>query len=484
MKRISRRIISFIMALTFILTSFSISKSYAQETQGSITVNNATDGKTYGAYKIFDLTYSGEGKEKSVSYTINPEWKEFFNGEKGQKYIVATNTENNLNPIVVDGNDKYINITENNIAEFAKDAQEEISSKTKIQEVSAASGVAKFSGLALGYYLVHPQGASEAKVGQNSIVSLTSTLPNGEINAKGDYPTIEKTVNKKSADIGEKVTFTVSGKVPDTRGYNEYEYTLEDTLSKGLLLDKNSVKVLVGSNDITSKATVNTNNDQQLLVTLNKEILKTLKVGDEIKLTYEVEITKDAVIGNGGNLNEVDLTYSKDPKDKENKDKTPKSKVKVYTGKIKVKKTEKGKEKVLEGAQFVLKNSLGKFFKQGDDKKVTWVESIDQATKLTTDKSGNLSFEGLKAGKYALKETKAPKGYNLLTSDTEVSLSDNDSSDKTLKMEAESKVENSTGLELPKTGGKGTKIFTVVGGLIIFYVGFTVIKDKRKSLGR
>lgn len=482
MKNKIQKIFRMMLALVLLLTSMGINNVFAAK-NGSITVNGTTEGKTYGIYKIFDLTY----KDDNVSYTIADEWKDFFTKGDGKEFIVdQNNASNSLNTIVVDGNVKYINITEDNVAEFAKKAMGEMHNKTRVGVQKATGTSLKFTGLELGYYLLHPEGASEAAAGQSSIVSLTSTKPDGEVKVKGIYPTIKKEADKKSADYGEKVSFTITGKVPDPTGYKKYEYVLKDSLPKGLSIDANSIKVTIGGTEKTANIT-KVVNGQDLSVTFN--ILELVKkssaiVGQEIKLTYDTTVNKDFVLGNQGQENKAHLEFSNDPKDESKKDKTPDEKVKVYSGKIKVLKYAKGdKKKKLEGAQFALKNSEGKYYKleeTNDKKKVTWVDQEKDATVLTSDKNGELEFTGIKAGTYKLKETKAPDGYNLLTEEKEVVLKDGTNGADTVTMEATSDVENSSGTELPKVGGAGTKLFALVGGLVILYAGFSLIRGKIK----
>jgi len=482
MKNRIQKIFQMLLALILLVTSMGLNTAFA-DGAGSITVKGTTEGKTYGIYKIFDLTY----KDDNVSYTIADEWKDFFTKGNGKEFIVdQNNASNSLNPIVVDGKVKYINITEANVAKFAKTAMAEMADKTR-QDVQTATGeTLTFTGLALGYYLVHPEGASEAATGQSSIVSLTSTMPKGEVEVKGIYPTIKKEAKTKSADYGEKVSFTITGKVPDPTGYKKYEYVLKDSLPKGLTIDKDSIKVTINGTEQTEHITKAVNG-QDLSVTFNiLELVKnnSVKVGQEIKLTYDTTVNKDFNLGNQGEENKAHVEFSNDPKDESKKDKTPDEKVKVYSGKIKVLKYAKGnKEKKLEGAQFVLKNSEGKFYKldtANDEKKVTWVDE-GQATVLTSDNKGELEFTGIKAGTYKLKETKAPDGYNLLTEEVAVVLKDGSSeADAEVKMEATSDVENSSGAELPKVGGAGTKLFALVGGLVILYAGFSLIRGKIK----
>ena len=479
MKDSIQKIFRMMLALALLLTSIGANNVFAAG-NGSITVNGTTVGKSYGIYKIFDLTYQGD----NVSYTIANEWKDFFEKGKGKVFIVDENRDGKLNPIVIDNKVKYINITDANIATFAKTAMGEMHNKTK-QDVKTATGTSLiFSNLPLGYYLVHPEGATESAQGQTSIVSLTSTKPSGTVIVKGKYPIIKKKADKKSADYGEKITFTITGKVPDSTGYSKYEYVLKDTLPKGLTIDQDSIKVTIKENVQTANITKKVENQN---ITVTFDILKLVKnpdvkAGDEIKVTYDTTVNKDFVLGNKGEENKANVEFSNDPKNGENKDKTPEEKVKVYSGKIKVIKYDKKNEnKKLEGAEFVLKNSEGKFYKleeTKDTKKVTWVEEAE-ATKLTTNSNGELEFTGIKAGTYKLKETKAPSGYNLLTEEVTVTLTDG-KNNTTINMNAESKVANSSGVELPGTGGAGTKLFTMLGGAVILYAALSLIRRKIK----
>lgn len=481
-----KRILGVMMALVLILsTGLSSSKALAASpNKGTITVTGTTEGKSYSAYKIFDLTQSGE----NVSYTIAEEWKDFFTNGAGKEYIADKNDEQgNLNPIVVSGAVKYINITNENIADFAKAAMGELNKEgiKKTQTKKADSETLTFSGLELGYYLVHPEGATDKADGQNSIVSLTSTTPSAEVKVKGTYPTVEKKVDKPTADIGQELTYTLTSKVPDTTGYSKYTFKMTDKLSKGLTFVSNSDEVIVtiGGETITEHVTKNING-QDLEVSF--EMLKLQnKVGQEIKITYKAKLNKDAVITDKANPNEVTLEYSNDPKNHGSTD-TTKDNEKVFTAKVIVNKVD-GKDKTtpLAGAKFKLKNDQGKYYKvDPSTKEVTWVHK-DEATEVETkivDRNATASFEGLAAGKYNLEETKAPDGYNLLTKDIEVEIKvTKENETVTAIIDGQATVENNSGVALPGTGGMGTTLFTILGGGVILIALFSLAKGKLKK---
>ena len=76
---------------------------------------------------------------------------------------------------------------------------------------------------------------------------------------------------------------------------------------------------------------------------------------------------------------------------------------------------------------------------------------------------------------YALKETEAPAGYNMLTDLFPIA------PDKTNTLAAV--VKNNAGSVLPSTGGTGTVIFYVVGGILVAGAG-VFLAARRKMAGK
>ena len=113
-----------------------------------------------------------------------------------------------------------------------------------------------------------------------------------------------------------------------------------------------------------------------------------------------------------------------------------------------------------------------------------------------TDAGGYLSFAGLDAGTYKITELEAPEGYNKLSPDTiTVTLSaqyiaaDNrfvwtcKMGTTTIDSQIDGcyhfQVANNKGATLPGTGGMGTTIFYVVGGLLIVCAGALLVTKIR-----
>ena len=492
--------------------------------KGSITVTNpVTDPNaektTYEAYRIFDMTTNGatddKGNYTAVAYTINSDWEEFFIGENapGAAYLVdENNEEGTLNGITVYGQTKYINITDDNVAEFAKKAFEYAQNKSVTATISVTvdkgENKVKFEDLDLGYYMVYPKGASVQKEPYTSIVSITNTAPNGTVEQKAVYPTLTKTADDVSTEVGQKVTYTLNSNVPDTTGYTAYEFTFKDKTSYGLTFDGvNSITVKIGDKVLkdTEYTVDQTEADFALTINLLKED-KTAKYAYNapIVVTYTATVNENAVskIDN----NNATLTYNNDPKNAESKDTTPTVEVKTYSSKLVINKVDGSNTKIkLKDAKFVLRvKSLGNvdgdsheidiaagkyYYYDTKTKDVKWItvesekpEDLAKDNTITvvvTDDNGVAAFSGLENGVYELIEVEAPSGYNLLTTPTEVTISGSDSDEA--KLTVTSEVKNNSGSTLPTTGGMGTTIFYVLGAALVVGCGVVLVSKKRMN---
>lgn len=489
-KKIFALLIVVALAITMSIAAFA-----APATKGSITVNNTVAGKTYDVYKIFDLTYS-DGTPKAVAYTIDSDWVAFFNGA-GSQYIVDADTDPaSLNPIVVNGVTKYINITEANKSQFAQDALEYAAAKTPDASQVAVGDSVVFEGLELGYYLVYPEGAADIKDTYASICSLTSTVPDATVNVKADYPTIDKVVDDSNVEVGQEVTFTITGKVPDTTGYEHYTYIISDTMSSGLLFTEETAgfKVMFGDTDVTADvAPVIENNG----FTLTYDMTQYQDyVGQTITITYKAVVTEEAV-NSDTTENSATLEYSNDPKDETSTSVTPPVIVKVHSSMITVNKVDANDTNIpLAGAKFVLMNSEGKYYQAMKDgviitnvasttglTDVNWVDSIDDATVLVTGEDGKIEFIGIENGDYSLVEIEAPEGYNKLTSPVNVKVGYNEEGTAIVEKGTNhvEQVKNNSGNELPETGGIGTMLFVIFGGLAVLAAGIFLVTNRRMS---
>lgn len=465
----SKRILSLLLVLMMVL-SLSVT-AFAAET-GTITVDNPVTGETYTAYKIFDVSYNNDG---AYSYTIqgDSEWFDTVNAYT-----------NGLTLTQVTGTNTYIVKTTDAFSApaFAVALKAAVAGKTGTT-LAVQDGKATVTGLELGYYFV----AST----NGALCNLTTTNPSVTIHDKNDIP-FDKVDDKESVDVGETVTYTITGKVPDTTGFTSYTYKFTDTMSEGLTFQKDIV-VKIGDTDVTNACTITytPSEDAATGFELTIPVMNYQdKVGAAITVTYTAVVNEHAVATVENN--KATLTYSNDPTDSSSTTTTPEDKETVYSAKIVIDKYAANTENPedhstkLKDAQFVLYKEVegGKqYYKWNDtDKKVTWVADKKDATVKTTDENGAASFDGVKDGTYYLEEIAAPAGYNLLKDPVEVVVNGTTATaENTETLAPIAAIANSTGAVLPSTGGIGTTIFYVLGGLLVAGAAILLVTKKRMS---
>lgn len=442
MRKLFRVLLALAMTLALAVPAF------AAETTGSITITNPQGDHTYTA----------------------------FNTVKAYADVAA----NGLNLTAVADTGKY------NVSSSAGFSAASFAQYLKTKADSLGTGTAfiedgntmKASGLALGYYFVSSTSGTVCEL---------ATAKDIQIRDKNEVPEIKKDVddNDRTVEIGQKLTYTITGKVPSTKGYDEFTYQVTDTMTEGLTFN-NDVTVTIGGVDVTSAATI-TNNGNGFVASVNMMHYQD-QIDAPVVITYTATVNEKA-IQSDKETNTATLKYSNDPANKDSF-KESSVEVNVFSFNIVINKYAKGNENTkLEGAKFVLKNAENKYYKyDAATKAVTWVDDKSAATEVRTDANGAARFDGLQAGTYSLEETVAPAGYNQLTKDITIVLDKNGSA--TIDGAASAPgadhslttgVANSTGTVLPETGGTGIVIFVALGALAVICSGVFLVTNKRMS---
>lgn len=463
-----RKLFTVLLALAMTL-ALAVS-AFAADT-GSITITNPQGDHTYTAYNIFDVTYSGD----NYSYTISGT-EAAFNTVKAYADVAA----NGLNLTAVANTNKYnVSIGAGfSAASFAQYLKTNVGSLGTGTAFTKVGDTMKASDLALGYYFVS---------GTSGTVCELATAKDIQIRDKNEVPQIEKVVNDDdgTVEIGQVLTYTITGKVPSTKGYTEFTYQVTDTMTEGLTFNKD-VKVTIGGVDVTAAATI-TNNENGFVASVNMMNYQD-QIDAPVVITYTATVNENA-IQREKETNAATLKYSNNPADKTTFEESS-VEVDVFSFNIVINKyAANNAETKLEGAKFVLKNNEGKYYKyDAATKAVTWVAAKADATEVSTDANGAARFDGLQAGTYSLEETVAPAGYNQLTKDITIVLDKNGSA--TIDGAASAPgadhslttgVANSTGTVLPETGGTGTVIFVALGALAVICAGVFLVTNKRMS---
>lgn len=498
-KRIASMALATIMAVV-LLASALPTKAFAATT-GNLTITSQSaefGGKDVKAWQMFSATATADGS--NASYTLNAAWESFFTTKIGGN-MTGLSSEG-LSQAAIE----YVNALgasdSANVIDFAKKAsdwakkQNILATATVTATASGNSYVATFTGLALGYYVVSPEGGSTANRGTDAILANV-VKADQNVNLKSEYPTIEKTVdgqNHADAQVGDTLNFELKSKVPNMTEYTTYVFNFVDTLSKGLTLDQNSIKVTIGGSelqkdvDYTVSATGGNGAATELKIIMTD--FKTKhgdKAGQEIKVTYSASINEHAVAGQDDAGNSAKLEYSNDPIKGGTGTSVP-SVTHGYTFDFDINKTDGTDGSALAGAVFQLqKKGEGTTVKlivenAGDETQPAVVRSAktgegNAVDTITTPESGKITFKGLDAAEYQLVETKAPDGYNKLQKPVDVTIVANYDQDGTLNNwtvngggnDVALNIQNNKGTLLPETGGMGTILFTLVGAAAIGY---------------
>ena len=486
-----KRVVSTLLALVLVL---ALAGTAAAAGEGSITIDNAVKGKTYNIYRIFDLDSHSEDYQ-ALNYKVSAKWAAFFaKGAEGLNYVDIDELG-------------YVTWKENaSAADFAAKAIAFAKAQniTNDGQKTADSSTVAFTGLDLGYYLV------QSDLG--ALCSLDTTMPDVTIKEKNSEPTVEKKVKEDStgafgqtndADIGQTVDFETTITVVDGQPKG---YVLHDTMSAGLTFNKTTVEVKIGERILTAGTdytlvTEGLNDDCAFEVRFiddkdengNATGSHALKPNDVVTVTYSATVNENAVIGGEGNPNTTKLNYTEGSTTTKE---TPESKTYTYVWKFDVLKytMKDSTETPLAGAKFVLYKTVdGKnyYVKVTDGKVTGWTETKAEGTVFETpDDDGSFTISGLDADTYYLEEVEAPAGYNKLAAPVKVTITASINAATNVGTATVTygenstgtvKIENKTGVELPSTGGVGTTIFYVIGGLLMAVAVVLLVTKKKMS---
>lgn len=464
------------MIMVFSMSTVAFAAHGTNDDSGSITINNAVEGHTYNAYQILVLeSYNTDAK--AYAYKANDAWKGWL--ETQTQYVS------------IDAQGYVTWVKDADPAAFAKAALAHATEESikPVATKTAGSTTVSFTGLNLGYYLI------DTTLG--TLCSLDTTTPDVQMQEKNEVPSQKKEVQEDSdgswgdentAEIGDTVNYrtTINAK-PGAQ-----KYVLHDEMSAGLTLDPDSIE----AKGLT-KGTGEDNGDYHVVTTglsdgctfevvFHQSYLDTITADMDIVVTYNAVVNENAEVSPSANPNKTTLKYGEDSEFE-----TVPSETKTYTFKVDVVKTD-DKNKVLDGAQFKLYDA-----KTGGNE-IALVKVSDGVYRFAkvgetgeeyiTTVNGQLEIKGFDANtNYYLEETKAPDGYNKLAEREEIAV-------KEANLEASVSndtwqsggvhIVNKTGSLIPSTGGMGTTIFYIIGGVLVAAAGIFFVIRRRVSAGK
>lgn len=515
------------LLLVLVMVFALATTAFAEETTYSITINNSAKDHTYEAYQIFTGDLSGTTLSNIVWGSGVSEAGQTALGDAAAK-AETLKTEADAKA--------FAKAVAPYLTTAAGSANTVTDGKYVISGLAAGYYLVKDQDGSLtgdndSYteYIIQVVG--------NVTATPKSDVPEVQKKVKdiNDSTDTTKTDWQDSADydIGDSIPFQLKATLANNvSSYTTYKVVFHDTLSKGLTLNAtygeggqnanvvtSGVTVKVGDADADKAAnfviTAVKNTDGTTTLTVSCDDVKALGAGNSSVITveYTAKLNENAVLGSAGNPNEVYLEYSNNPNKSEHGNnetgETPKDVVIVFTYKTIINKVD-SENKPLTGAAF----KLEKLIKGKDGAADTWTTVKEFTVDETTT---SFTFSGLDDGQYKLTETKTPVGYNTIdpiyfvieathdeTADAlalktlNAYLTDANGNKQTEMKGGESvnidlgtvdptagsittTVVNKSGSELPSTGGIGTTIFYVLGGVLVLAAVVLLVTKKRMS---
>ena len=478
----TKKLISLVLAVLMLLTLTNVAFA-AESGKGSITISNATAGKDYTAYKIFDAVIDGNDH---VTYTYNGTvaWDNdsgyFYKDAAG--FITATEDATDDDGYLTDEAISFL-------ATLKGDA---------VETIEASSDTVVFDDLDYGYYYIETT--------NGAAVTIDSAIPDAVVYDKNQTTDFEKTVitgyktngdpilaETNTVSIGDKVTYQIKIDATNYNGKNYItNYYVYDTMDEALTFNGDLVVSVNGTALQSSKYTFVTGEDAApynfeinipwvdsdgkfLYNTTNSTILVVYSatVNEKVKTAGPMKNTAEY------NFNELP-TPPEGPEEKfidPDPDK-PKRETESYSTELKVCKVDEDGDP-LSGAKFSISGDSYKasiiseyifaevgtatgthyMLKDGTyttddpiledyvdsddgvtvkatkdlydslDKKYALIETITKDTDVSkfvaeawVDDGGILTFTGLGEGDYLITELVAPNGYNILPNPILVSI--------------------------------------------------------------
>ena len=554
-KKLAAVLLSLVLVLALAVPASAQTGNY------SITITDTNSSHTYTAYQIFKGDISGSDTEPDPYVLSNIQWGD------------GVNTEGLITALR--GVEGFTGLAENataaDVAELLANAEALDTFLGVINGTPGFLGEPTGNGVTpgpeqttctirlteAGYYLVK-DAVAEGALGQSVSDYIVQVLGEESMAPKdSDVPTVEKKVSEEDFrqddgygygyndvadwDIGDSVPFKLIGSIPDMSAYETYEYIFNDTLSNGLTLQADTIKVYIAvdkDDEVRDYTPLTAGEDYTL--TLNNvengggsfsiafDDLKTAPyIADGTRnyviVTYDATLNANAEIGLDGNPNRVDLQFSNNPNG-DGLGRTTEDTVIVFTYELDGTKVDgKNADTKLEGAEFVLFNGgHTRVAHIENGKLVGWVDLPDEYNSnnyqqipyetweefnrttsviMTSIAEGVFGVSGLDDGTYHLMEIKAPNGYNLLEDDVQlviaattvngqnwngvantaltaltITVDQGDAEDGNLGTGAVNvTVKNNQGATLPETGGMGTTLFYIIGGLLVVGAGILLV---------
>lgn len=371
---------------------------------------------------------------------------------------------------------------------------------------------------------------NEASIGDTVNYEITGTLPSNLDDYKEYYYVFTDTLSK-GLTFNNDVKVTVDG-----TDLTQYFYVNATVYS-----ETNGTTITVGIQDLkrlNQLEGVTITKDSKIVVTYSATLNENAVIaGDGNPNDVILDYSNDPNHSGNGNPEQPPENPDK-PTPEHPTGETPKSETVTYTTELTILKTDE-KGQILPGAEFTLtgdgvnivlvttetftEDTNGEYWKLKDGTYTTTAPTIaedetdnsadyddttmkySKTTTLTAkgtgqtetkvvgviDSEGHVTFTGLGAGKYTITETTTPAGYNTIAPitfkitfnpETKKFASDNENIVVGEDNKLDTTIVNEAGSLLPSTGGMGTTLFYVIGGILVIGAVVLLITKKRMSV--
>lgn len=488
-KRLMAMFVTLMMALMLAVPTFAAGEKF------TITVENAAESR-YAYYQVFTGDVNEDGTMDNIHWgAVGANVLDDLKAQMGTQFADCETAADVAAVVATFGDDSA------ELTAFA-------------DIVVAASGMSGFGQTVngkceitvdAGYYILFPYDQENEADKDYNIVFLTEDVTvypkTGTLTSYkkvADWNDTQGQMNtygwgdSADHDIGDAVSFQLFATLPENLMSSDfYQLTFHDIQSAGLTYRSFSQAqysldggATYNGIDASMYEVVTTPGDGCTFEVIFDDVtaIPGIENGAIIKVEYTSTLNENAVIGADGNPN----TMWAQGYDGKGSYPTPEDTVIVFTYQVDVDKVD-GEEQPLAGAAFKLEK-----MSNGD-----WVEVGSYEADGTTT---TFTFTGLDDGDYRLTETTAPESYNAIdpieftvtaehqiTSDDpqltslngnvttgEITFTSNVSNGSLTTA-----VVNLTGIELPETGGMGTTIFYIIGGVLVIGVVVVLVAKKR-----
>ena len=474
-----RKLLTLVLAMTMIL-SMAVTvtattpddgvATAALQDKGTITIVGSASGTQYSVYRIFDIAKTADGKNV---YVTNEKWDAFAEAENLKEDGYFTISNDYLKTVTF--TEATTDVETQQFAEYvlAYAKANNIAPDGQSAKLTTSGTYTTNNSYQYGYYIM----VSDRVAEDSKHTVFTLAADNVQVNEKNTVnASIQKFVQEDSnvgnADGGwgttnaAEIAQAVNFKIVVTAAAGTDTYVVTDSMPN--FTDISTPTYTYSRGHIPENGLIYAATADGFTVTFGPAFRALLEDGDTVTIAYTAKLKPNATIAGAGNLNSATLKHGEETSEP--------ATTTTYTFKLNVTKVDENNQP-LEGAIFTLSHQGNALKFDREDGTNNYIVNPNGAvTQITTDATGEFSISGLDTeDEYVLKEIEAPDPYVLMDPVSIIISPAAGSTDHTHNIT----VQNLPGVEMPETGGMGTTVFYVAGGILVLAAIALLVTKKR-----